>query len=91
MNSTRTGHRASDCQPRSIIVGVWSELPVSRRADILRNAADLYEKHIAELTTLATREAGKTVLDGIAEVREAVDFLRYYANEAERLEAYSPG
>ncbi|MCB1815713.1 MAG: proline dehydrogenase family protein, partial [Candidatus Competibacteraceae bacterium] len=53
----------------------WSARPASERADVLRRTADLYEKHIAELTVIATREAGKTTLDGIAEVREAVDFL----------------
>jgi len=69
----------------------WSATPVARRAEILRKAADLYEANVAELTAIATREAGKTILDGIAEVREAVDFLRYYANEAERLEDEEPG
>jgi len=69
----------------------WSETPVSERANILRKTADLYEQHTAELTAITTREAGKTLLDGIAEVREAVDFLRYYANESERLEDESPG
>ncbi len=69
----------------------WSATPVAERAGILRRAADLYEENIAELTAIATREAGKSVSDGVAEVREAVDFLRYYANEAERLEAEEPG
>jgi RHH-type proline utilization regulon transcriptional repressor/proline dehydrogenase/delta 1-pyrroline-5-carboxylate dehydrogenase len=69
----------------------WSATPVAERAGILRKIADLYEAHTAELTAITTREAGKTVLDGIAEVREAVDFLRYYANEAERLEDEEPG
>jgi RHH-type proline utilization regulon transcriptional repressor/proline dehydrogenase/delta 1-pyrroline-5-carboxylate dehydrogenase len=69
----------------------WSERPVSERADVLRRLADIYEDNIAELTSITTREAGKTLLDGIAEVREAVDFLRYYANEAERLEDEEPG
>ncbi|MEM6943824.1 MAG: bifunctional proline dehydrogenase/L-glutamate gamma-semialdehyde dehydrogenase PutA, partial [Pseudomonadota bacterium] len=71
--------------------GPWAARPASERAACLRRAADLYEANIAELTALATREAGKTVLDGIAEVREAVDFLRYYANEAERLDEEEPG
>ncbi|MFK7891921.1 MAG: bifunctional proline dehydrogenase/L-glutamate gamma-semialdehyde dehydrogenase PutA [Granulosicoccus sp.] len=70
---------------------LWSATPVSQRADVLRRTADLYEEHIAELTAITSREAGKTILDGIAEVREAVDFLRYYANEAERLEDEEPG
>ncbi len=69
----------------------WSARPVAERAELLRQIADLYEANIGELTALATREAGKTVLDGIAEVREAVDFLRFYANEAERLEDEAPG
>jgi len=69
----------------------WSDTPVTERANILRKVADLYEHHIAELTAITTREAGKTLLDGIAEVREAVDFLRYYANEAERLDDEEPG
>lgn len=69
----------------------WSSRAVKDRADILRRVADLYEENIAELTAITTREAGKTLLDGIAEVREAVDFLRYYANEAERLDEEEPG
>ncbi len=70
---------------------VWSSVPVAERAGVLRRVADLYEENIAELTVITTREAGKTLSDGIAEVREAVDFLRYYANEAERLESEEPG
>ncbi|MDN3522686.1 bifunctional proline dehydrogenase/L-glutamate gamma-semialdehyde dehydrogenase PutA [Halomonas ramblicola] len=69
----------------------WSARPVAERVEVLRRTADLYEAHIAELTVIATREAGKMILDGIAEVREAVDFLRYYACEIERLEAEEPG
>ncbi|MGR4069697.1 bifunctional proline dehydrogenase/L-glutamate gamma-semialdehyde dehydrogenase PutA [Billgrantia sp. C5P2] len=69
----------------------WSARPVAERAEVLRRTADLYEEHIAELTVIATREAGKMMFDGIAEVREAVDFLRYYACEIERLEMEEPG
>ena len=54
---------------------------------MLRRAADLYEANAVEFFALATREAGKTLADGIAEVREAVDFLRYYAAEAASAEA----
>ncbi len=60
----------------------WSRRQVNERAAALERIADLYEKHTPELMALATREAGKTVLDGVAEVREAVDFCRYYASEA---------
>ncbi len=63
----------------------WEGVGATARADILRRAADLYEAHSFEIFALATREAGKTLLDGVAEIREAVDFLRYYAAEAERL------
>ncbi len=69
----------------------WAATPVVERAGILRRAADLYEEHIAELSAITSREAGKIVLDGIAEVREAVDFMRYYACEAERLDDEEPG
>ncbi len=69
----------------------WAARPVAERAEIVRRIADAYEDNAPEIMALATREAGKTVLDGIAEVREAVDFLRFYANEAERVEAEQPG
>jgi RHH-type proline utilization regulon transcriptional repressor/proline dehydrogenase/delta 1-pyrroline-5-carboxylate dehydrogenase len=64
----------------------WAATPVAERAEILRRAADHYEKHAVEFYALCTREAGKTLADGIAEVREAVDFLRYYAAEAAKTE-----
>ncbi len=60
----------------------WAMVPVSERAERLEKAADLFEAHMAELVGLTMREAGKSVRNGIAEVREAVDFLRYYAAEA---------
>ncbi len=69
----------------------WSARPVAQRAAILRRAAALYEARAAEFFALCAREAGKTIKDAIAELREAVDFLHYYAAEAERLEAKSPG
>lgn len=65
----------------------WAATPASERAAMLRRAADLYEQNAVEFFALATREAGKTLADGIAEVREAVDFLRYYAGEAANAEA----
>ncbi len=58
------------------------DLPVEERASMLERAADLYEQNIAELIGLCLREAGKTLADAVAEVREAVDFLRYYAVQA---------
>jgi RHH-type transcriptional regulator, proline utilization regulon repressor / proline dehydrogenase / delta 1-pyrroline-5-carboxylate dehydrogenase len=65
----------------------WAAKPVAQRAAMLRRAADLYEANAIEFFALATREAGKTLADGVAEVREAVDFLRYYAAEAGKAEA----
>jgi RHH-type proline utilization regulon transcriptional repressor/proline dehydrogenase/delta 1-pyrroline-5-carboxylate dehydrogenase len=49
------------------------------RAAILAQVADLFEQNMAELMALAVREAGKSLPNAIAEIREAVDFLRYYA------------
>ncbi len=62
----------------------WSGTSAAARAACLRRAADLYERDACEFFALAAREAGKTLLDCIGEVREAVDFARYYACEAER-------
>ncbi len=61
----------------------WSQTTAATRAQSLLNAADLYEQNIAELCALLGREAGKHLMDGIAEVREAVDFLRYYAMQSQ--------
>ncbi|HFC8526735.1 TPA: bifunctional proline dehydrogenase/L-glutamate gamma-semialdehyde dehydrogenase PutA [Neisseria meningitidis] len=61
----------------------WSATPAAERAACLRRFADLLEQHTPALMMLAVREAGKTLNNAIAEVREAVDFCRYYANEAE--------
>ncbi|MEX0329419.1 MAG: bifunctional proline dehydrogenase/L-glutamate gamma-semialdehyde dehydrogenase PutA [Ruegeria sp.] len=56
----------------------WSASPEDR-ARILNSAADLYEAHFGELFALLAREAGKSIPDAVSELREAVDFLRYYA------------
>lgn len=63
----------------------WARLSAKARGDILKRAADMLEDRAEHFMQLATREAGKTIPDAIAEVREAVDFLRYYAVEAEKL------
>nr|WP_294851460.1 bifunctional proline dehydrogenase/L-glutamate gamma-semialdehyde dehydrogenase PutA [uncultured Sphingomonas sp.] len=62
----------------------WDRLGGMARADLLDRAADLFEDHREELFSLCIREAGKTPIDAVLEVREAVDFLRYYAGEARR-------
>jgi RHH-type proline utilization regulon transcriptional repressor/proline dehydrogenase/delta 1-pyrroline-5-carboxylate dehydrogenase len=63
----------------------WDALGGEARAARLDRAADLFEKHRDDLFSLCIREAGKTLPDAVLEVREAVDFLRYYASEARRL------
>ena len=64
----------------------WQSVSASQRATILRKIADLYEENYAELMALCQVEAGKTIQDSIDEIKEAVDFCRFYADEAERLE-----
>jgi RHH-type proline utilization regulon transcriptional repressor/proline dehydrogenase/delta 1-pyrroline-5-carboxylate dehydrogenase len=61
----------------------WDGTPAGTRAAILRHAADRLEGEAARFIAICVAEAGKTVPDAIAEVREAVDFLRYYAARAE--------
>ncbi|AHG43044.1 bifunctional proline dehydrogenase/pyrroline-5-carboxylate dehydrogenase [Pseudomonas syringae CC1557] len=61
---------------------IWQATPPAERAAILERAADLMEGEIQPLMGLLVREAGKTFANAIAEVREAVDFLRYYAVQA---------
>jgi len=63
---------------------IWQSTPVSERAQCLRRAAQLLEEQMQTLLGLIVREAGKSLPNAIAEVREAVDFLRYYADQAER-------
>ena len=62
----------------------WDALGGEARAKLLERAADLYEEHAEEFFSLCTREAGKTLVDAVLEVREAIDFLRFYASEARR-------
>jgi RHH-type proline utilization regulon transcriptional repressor/proline dehydrogenase/delta 1-pyrroline-5-carboxylate dehydrogenase len=65
----------------------WSRTPAAARAAILRCAADELAARLPEFCALLVKEAHKTLGDCVAEVREAIDFLRYYANEAERRDA----
>ena len=62
----------------------WSRTAVDARATALEKTADLLEQNRGPLMALLAREAGKTLDDGIAEIREAADFCRYYAAEARR-------
>jgi len=61
----------------------WNERPVDERAAIIRRAGDLLDARLAEFCGLLVKEAHKTLGDCVAEVREAVDFCRYYADQAQ--------
>ncbi|QNH97885.1 bifunctional proline dehydrogenase/L-glutamate gamma-semialdehyde dehydrogenase PutA [Shewanella algae] len=63
----------------------WCRTPVEKRASALQKLADLLEENREELIVLCTREAGKSLQDGIDEVREAIDFCRYYAVQAKKM------
>ena len=77
--------RALDAQPR------WDATPAAERAEALLETAKAFETHRPELAALLVREGGKTVADALAEIREAVDFCRYYAAECRsRFEADIP-
>jgi len=63
---------------------MWATVPVDERAAMLERAADAMQAQMGPLIGLAVREAGKSIPNGIAEVREAIDFLRYYAMQARK-------
>lgn len=67
----------------------WQAKSAVEKATILRKTAALYEQNYALLMKLAVLEAGKTLPNAIGEVREAVDFLRYYAAQLEKLASLS--
>jgi RHH-type proline utilization regulon transcriptional repressor/proline dehydrogenase/delta 1-pyrroline-5-carboxylate dehydrogenase len=60
---------------------IWQATPVQARADCLMRAADLLEAQMPTLMGLVVREAGKSLSNAVSEIREAVDFLRYYATQ----------
>jgi RHH-type proline utilization regulon transcriptional repressor/proline dehydrogenase/delta 1-pyrroline-5-carboxylate dehydrogenase len=62
----------------------WDRLGGNERANILNRAADLFEKHSDELLRLCVMEGGRSVPDSISELREAVDFMRYYGAQARK-------
>ncbi len=65
----------------------WNATPVGERAAVLRRAADALQAQLPQYCALLVKEAYKSLGDAISEVREAIDFMRYYADEAERLAA----
>ena len=68
----------------------WRQTPVATRAIILERASDAMQAALPELIALIVREAGKSVPNAVAEVREAIDFLRYYASQAPLLAGSLP-
>ena len=63
----------------------WNAIALSQRAVVLRRAADLIEARRGRFIALLQAEGGKTLDDALSEVREAIDFCRYYAAQSERL------
>lgn len=61
----------------------WDATPAGERAATLLHAADLFEARLPEFVSYCVREGGRCIPDSISEVREAVDFLRYYAQRAQ--------
>lgn len=68
----------------------WAECLPTNRGKILFKAADLFEKNAGEIFAVLTREAGKSGVDAIAEIREAVDFLRFYGVKASQITDEKP-
>ncbi|WP_374109880.1 L-glutamate gamma-semialdehyde dehydrogenase [Pelomonas sp. CA6] len=66
--------------------GGWNATPVAERAAVLRRAADALQAQLPQYCALLVKEAYKSLGDAIAEVREAIDFMRYYADQAELLQ-----
>ena len=70
-------------QAAKITAPIWQSTPVSERADQLRFCAQILESEMQTLIGLIVREAGKSIPNAISEIREAVDFLRYYADQSQ--------
>lgn len=97
-NPARSAHKVGevieasqeDCQAALKHARPWLVSGFAR-AETLRRAADLYEDHSDELMALACFEAGKTWLDAVGELREAIDFIRYYAAQIGNLNGEARG
>ncbi|MEZ5982432.1 MAG: bifunctional proline dehydrogenase/L-glutamate gamma-semialdehyde dehydrogenase PutA [Parvularculaceae bacterium] len=73
------------CERARAAHDAWASRPAKERATALRRAAGMLEARSVAFMRIAVREAGKSIPDAIAEVREAIDFLRYYADQSEKL------
>ncbi|CAG1017345.1 partial RHH-type transcriptional regulator, proline utilization regulon repressor / proline dehydrogenase / delta 1-pyrroline-5-carboxylate dehydrogenase, partial [Burkholderiaceae bacterium] len=83
VDEARTGEAAAAMQRLQAAFPRWNATPLAERAEVLRRAADALEARLPEFCGLLVKEAHKTLGDCVAEVREAVDFCRYYADQAE--------
>jgi RHH-type transcriptional regulator, proline utilization regulon repressor / proline dehydrogenase / delta 1-pyrroline-5-carboxylate dehydrogenase len=81
--STAQAVHAMDCAQRA--AAKWDNTPVAQRAAALEAAGDLLEKRRGRFIALLQAEGGKTLDDALSEVREAIDFCRYYAVQARSL------
>ena len=80
----RDGRACRDGRRRKAAFPAWQATPVEQRAAMLERAADLMQERRGALIALMQSEGGKTLDDCVSEVREAIDFCRYYAVEARR-------
>ena len=83
-NATTEDVEAAFTQASTAFTG-WNGRGGAARGRILRAMGDILEDHMEHFVGLMAKEAGKTFIDSVAEVREAVDFCRYYAFQAESL------
>jgi RHH-type proline utilization regulon transcriptional repressor/proline dehydrogenase/delta 1-pyrroline-5-carboxylate dehydrogenase len=82
-----SGDVATALAAAAAFAGEWEAVDANTRAAMLERTAALFEQNGAELMALAVREAGKSLPNAIAELREAVDFLRYYAVQVRSAQA----
>ncbi len=83
VDEASAGEAAAAMQRLQVAFPRWNATPLAERAAVLRRAADALEARLPEVCGLLVKEAHKTLGDCVAEVREAVDFCRYYADQAE--------
>ncbi len=83
----RTRHASTDDVETALTAARTWTASAEERSEILKKVARHYEANFGEIFAVLAREAGKTLPDAVAELREAVDFLLYYAEEAKRLES----
>jgi RHH-type proline utilization regulon transcriptional repressor/proline dehydrogenase/delta 1-pyrroline-5-carboxylate dehydrogenase len=91
VDQAEVAHVALACSSAAAAQPAWAKTNPEDRGEILARAADMLEERAEYFMQLATREAGKTIPDSIAEIREAVDFLRHYGIEARRLDGQPLG